>query len=65
MFFVLSQLEYTLWLETFKLVLEMNLRKIPVTLVNPFDYDSYIKSIEPKTSPRLEYTRKLSESLTR
>jgi len=24
MFFVSSQLEYTLWLETFKLVLEMN-----------------------------------------
>jgi hypothetical protein len=26
----------------FKLIEEMNRRKIPVTLVNPFDYDNFV-----------------------
>jgi hypothetical protein len=42
MFFLKSQIEYSLWMKVFKLIEEMNRRKIPVILVNPFDYENIV-----------------------
>lgn len=42
LFYVKTQIEHSLWLRSFKLIEEMNRRKIPVTLVNPFDYDNFV-----------------------
>jgi hypothetical protein len=42
MFFEKSQIEYSLWMKVFKLIEEMNRRKIPVILVNPFDYENIV-----------------------
>ena len=42
MFFLKSQIEHALWMKVLKLIEEMNKRKIPVTLVNPFDYENIL-----------------------
>ena len=44
LFYVQTQIEFSLWLRAFKLIEEMNQRKIPVTLVNPFDYDNFVNT---------------------
>jgi hypothetical protein len=42
MFFVSSKIEWSIWLDVLRLIAEMNQRRIPVTLVNPFDYQNFI-----------------------
>jgi hypothetical protein len=42
MFYLKSQIEHALWMKVLKLIEEMNKRKIPVTLVNPFDYENIL-----------------------
>jgi hypothetical protein len=39
LFFVNTYEEFGNWTRLFKLIVEMNIRKIPVTLINPFDYE--------------------------
>jgi len=50
MFFLKSQIEYSLWMKAFKLIEEMNRRKIPVILVNPFDYENIVLLHEQKAN---------------
>jgi hypothetical protein len=38
LFFLKNQLDYSIWIRVFRTIVEMNTRRIPVTLVNPFDY---------------------------
>lgn len=37
-----TSFQYTKWLEILETLAEMNRRKIPVTLVNPFDYMNFL-----------------------
>lgn len=39
LFFVKTKPEFLNWIRLFSLIVEMNKRKIPATLVNPFDYE--------------------------
>ena len=44
LFYVQTPAEHSLWVRIFSILIEMNERKIPVTLVNPFDYENYMKN---------------------
>jgi hypothetical protein len=39
LFFVNTHEELVNWTRMFRLIVEMNTRKLPVTLINPFDYE--------------------------
>ena len=43
LFFVNTYEEFANWTRLFKLIVEMNNRKIPVTLINPFDYELLVQ----------------------
>lgn len=51
MFYVKSQIEYKNWVRVFQLIEEMNKRKIPMTLVNPYDYEHLLKVLIAKQTP--------------
>jgi hypothetical protein len=40
LFYVNDRDEFNNWTRLFGLIVEMNARKIPVTLINPYDYEN-------------------------
>jgi len=50
LFFLKYQLDYDIWLKVFRTIVEMNTRRIPVTLVNPFDYLNLLDVCAPLES---------------